>query len=299
MVQADDKIFLDPRIYPYRKDLAADFLEGRVEAEIFVSGKEERVGVAWAPVMSKPCPPTLGTPEVLQASELLFGDIFSVFEEKNGWSWGQCAHDGYVGYVKSSSLFKTLNKPTHWVSAVSSLVFSDPKGEYPPKMRLSMMAGVVVDLVEGDYARLASGGWMYNKHITSINETQPDFVATAFMFNREPYLWGGRGGQGIDCSGLIQISLAAAGVLVGRDTDQQADGIGIDIPFSENILELRSGDIVFFPGHVGFYLGSGALLHASSHEMMVVTHSLEVVIARMVERHGLGITRVRRLAQSN
>ena len=55
------------------------------------------------------------------------------------------------------------------------------------------------------------------------------------------------------------------------------------------------GDIVFFPGHVGFYLGSGALLHASSHDMMVVTHSLEMVVERMVERKGRGITRVRRV----
>jgi len=42
-------------------------------------------------------------------------------------------------------------------------------------------------------------------------------------------------------------------------------------------------------------LGAGALLHASSREMMVVTHSLSGVIARMVERKGKGITRVRRL----
>jgi cell wall-associated NlpC family hydrolase len=297
MGQADDKVFLDPRVYPYRKDLAADFLEGRVEAESFVAGTEKRVGVAWAPVMIEPCPSILGASDVLQASELLFGEAFSVFEEKDGWSWGQCAHDGYVGYVKSSNLFRTLNEPTHWVSAANSLVFSDPNGEYPPQMRLSMMAGVVVERITGDYACLASGGWIFNKHIRAINKTQPDFMATASMFNREPYLWGGRGGQGIDCSGLVQISLAAAGIIVARDADQQADSIGIDILFSENISELLPGDIVFFPGHVGFYLGSGALLHASSHEMMVVTHSLEVVVARMIERHGKGITRVRRLAQ--
>ncbi len=295
MKNVNDKTSLDPRVHPYRKDIAADFMEGRVDASSFVVGKKNRVGVAWAPVMTKPCPVNLDGENVLQASELLFGESFTVFEDKDGWSWGQCGHDGYVGYVKSSNLFRNLNKPTHWVSALSSLVFPDSKGEFPPQMRLSMLAGVSVDMVEGEYAHLTSGGWIFLKHIKPIKEFQPDFIATASMFNREPYLWGGRGAQGIDCSGLIQISLAAAGISVARDTDLQADKIGADIPFTEGISELNPGDIVFFPGHVGFYLGSGALLHASSHEMMVVTHSLEVVVARMLERHGAGITRVRRI----
>ncbi len=298
MDKKNDSKILDPRVYPYRKDIAADFLEGRVETKKFVSSKEKRLGVSWSPVMCHPRTINTGASDILQASELLFGEAFSVFEEKDGWSWGQCKHDGYVGYVRSSNLFQTLNEPNHWVSAISSLVFPDSKGEYPPLMRLSIMSGVSVDMVEGEFSRLASGGWVFNKHIKPIGEIQPDFMATASMFNREPYLWGGRGGQGIDCSGLIQISLAAAGVFVPRDADQQAEGIGIDITFSNNISELQPNDIVFFPGHVGIYLGSGALLHASSHEMMVVTQSLEVIIDRMEERHGQGITHVRRQAIS-
>ena len=239
-----------------------------------------------------------GFPLVIRASFTLGGTGASfVYEEKDGWSWGQCNHDGYVGYIKSSNLFKTLDEPNHWVSAISSLVFPDSKGEYPPLMRLSMTAGVKVDSVEGDYARLASGGWIFKKHIKPIGEIQPDFLATASMLSREPYLWGGRGGQGIDCSGLIQVSLATAGLIVPRDTDQQANNIGIDVPLSKNKFNLQPSDIIFFPGHVGIYLGSGALLHASSKEMMVVTQSLEVVVARMKERHGRGITRVRRYAK--
>ncbi len=307
MSQAKDQTSLDtpldPRVHPYRDDIAADFLDGRVEAETFVAGKEKRAGAPWTPVMSKPVAAESvsgsGGSQVLQATELLFGEAFTVFEDKDGWSWGQCGPDGYVGYVKSTDLFVALPEPTHWVSAVSSLVFPDPKGEYPPLMRLSMMAGVAVDTVEGEFARLASGGWIFNKHIAHLNDTRSDFVATAGMFNRAPYLWGGRGGQGIDCSGLVQVPLAAAGVLVPRDSDQQAGAIGEDLGVPEDLGELLPGDIVFFPGHVGFYLGSGALLHASSHDMMVVIHSLDIVIERMVERHGRGITRVRRVAETD
>jgi len=288
---------LDPRLHPYRDDLAADFLEGRVEAEAFVAGKPRRVGVAFTAVMSKPVFSQF-TPGELQSSELLFGEGFTVYEDTDGWSWGQCGHDGYVGYVRSADLYSNLPEPTHWVTAARSLVFPDNKGEYPATMGLTTAARVAVETVAGDFAKLASGGWMFTRHLGGLSETLPDFVAVAQIFSRVPYLWGGRGGMGIDCSGLIQVPLAAAGLPVPRDSDQQADAIGEDIPLPDDLSDLRPGDIVFFPGHVGIHLGSGALLHASSHDMMVATHSLTEVIDRMVERKGEGITRVRRVGKA-
>jgi cell wall-associated NlpC family hydrolase len=162
-------------------------------------------------------------------------------------------------------------------------------------MSVSMRSCVSLDKEEDDYARLASGGWIFKNHLAPLGETRTDFVATAQTFTRVPYLWGGRGGLGIDCSGLVQVPLAAAGISVPRDSDQQAEAIGEDIEVPEDVSDLRPGDILFFPGHVGFYLGSGAFLHASSHGMMVATHTLAEVLERIDERHGTGITRVRRI----
>ncbi|MCH7935740.1 MAG: C40 family peptidase [Proteobacteria bacterium] len=285
---------LDPRTHPYRGDIAADFLEGRVESESFVAGRERRLGTAQSAVMTKPITANsiLG---VLQASELLFGEAFTVYDESHGWAWGQCGHDGQVGYVAAADLYGNLAQPTHWVTAAHSLVFPDPKGEYPAMMSVSMTARVAVDKEEGEYVRLASGGWMFGNHLAPLGEIRSDFIATAQVFTRVPYLWGGRGGLGIDCSGLVQVPLAAAGIAVPRDSDQQADAVGEDIEVPEDVSDLRPGDILFFPGHVGFYLGSGAFLHASSFGMMVATHTLAEVLERIHERHGTGITRVRRV----
>ena len=285
---------LDPRTHPYRDDIAADFLEGKVESKSFVPGRECRLGTAQSAVMTKPVTANsiLG---VMQASELLFGEAFTVYDESQGWAWGQCGHDGYVGYVAAADLYDNLAQPTHWVTAARSLVFPDPKGEYPAMMSVSMMAQVSLDKEEGDYARLASGGWMFRSHLAPLGETRTDFIATAQIFTRVPYLWGGRGGLGVDCSGLVQVPLAAAGIAVPRDSDQQADAIGEDVEVPEDVSNLEPGDILFFPGHVGFYLGSGAFLHASSHGMMVATHTLAEVLERIDERHGTGITRVRRV----
>ncbi|MCH7551195.1 MAG: C40 family peptidase [Proteobacteria bacterium] len=285
---------LDPRTHPYRDDVAADFLEGKVKSKSFVAGRQRRLGTAQSAVMTKPV--TANSIEgVMQASELLFGEAFTVYDESNGWAWGQCGHDGYVGYVAAADLYGNLAQPTHWVTAVRSLVFPDPKGEYPAMMSVSMTAQVALDKEEGDYVRLASGGWMFRNHLAPLGEIRSDFIATAQIFTRVPYLWGGRGGLGVDCSGLVQVPLAAAGIAVPRDSDQQADAVGEDVEVPEDASKLEPGDILFFPGHVGFYLGSGAFLHASSHGMMVATHTLSEVLERIDERHGTGITRVRRV----
>ena len=86
---------LDPRTHPYRDDIAADFLEGKVESKSFVPGRQCRLGTAQSAVMTKPV--TANSIEgVMQASELLFGEAFTIYDESNGWAWGQCGHDGYV-----------------------------------------------------------------------------------------------------------------------------------------------------------------------------------------------------------
>ena len=48
------------------------------------------------------------------------------------------------------------------------------------------------------------------------------FVVTALEFLGTPYYWGGRSSVGLDCSTLVQLSLACAGQPVRRDSYQQA-----------------------------------------------------------------------------
>ena len=120
-----DQDLPDPRANPYRDDIAADYLEGKVTAARFVAGSERRLGVACSPLMSKP------VEGALQSSELLFGEDFTVYEEKDGWAWGQSETDGYVGYVPACGLGEASDPPTHRVRVPASHVYPEPHLKTP------------------------------------------------------------------------------------------------------------------------------------------------------------------------
>ena len=77
-----------------------------------------------------------------------------------------------------------------------------------------------------------------------------DFVAVAETLLHTPYLWGGATPFGIDCSGLVQLSMRMAGRSVLRDTDMQAETIGEPLDPGSDFSNLRRGDLVFWKGHV-------------------------------------------------
>ncbi len=275
---------LDPRRHPHRPDLAAAHLQGRVEAERFVEGVAHRVRSGVAGLRGAPDAAARHT------SQLLFGEIFTVYDTHNGWSWGQCATDGYVGWVRGQSLVRDLPTPTHVVTAVRSFLFPEPDMKTPPRDALPLGAAVTVLSEVNGYAELAGGGWLFSKHLSPPDLYEPDPAATAGRLLGVPYLWGGRTPLGIDCSGLVQVALLRAGIPCPRDSDMQRQEVGALISEDGTGVAYQHGDIVFFPGHVGLMLDADRLLHATAYTMTVTIEPLADVAAR-----AKGITAVRRL----
>lgn len=280
---------LDPRRYAFRADLAAAYLKAMVDAPRYAEGE------AWQVVV--PALALRTRPDAIAGldSELLFGERFTVYDEREGWAWGQAVRDGYVGYVPAAGLSRTVTAPTHKVVSLATHVYPTADIKVPPVMALPMGAELAIAEAGAPFCRLAGGGFVPGCHVRGIDDIADDFVAVAERFLGTPYLWGGRTHAGIDCSGLVQVSLQACGQLAPRDSDMQREELGVAVPIAADHGGLQRGDLIFWKGHVGMMRDARTLLHANAHHMAVASEPLEVTIARGAAA-GSAITAIRRLA---
>ncbi|WP_183753671.1 NlpC/P60 family protein [Rhizobium sp. BK181] len=267
---------LDRRLHAYRPDLAEAGLEGRVEALRFVAGTPARIAV-----------PVIGlrpAPDIAKGidTELLFGEDVTVFDRADGWCWVKAASDGYVGYLPETALSDRFAEPTHVVTVQRTFLYLEAELRKPYKSILSMGSRVrIVGETEtrgNRYAMLEDGTAIFAKHVQPIGAGDGgDYVDVATRFLETPYLWGGRSGLGIDCSGLVQLSMLMTGRSAQRDTDMQSATLGEPIDRSE----LRRGDFVFWKGHVAVLEDPETIIHANGHTMTVARENFEDAVKRI------------------
>lgn len=267
---------LDRRLNAFRPDLADAALEGVVEAERYVSGMPARIAVPVAGLRRRP------DPQAGIDTEILFGEDVAIFDKADGWAWVQAAADGYVGYVPEAVLVEGAPAPTHRVTVPRTFVYPGPDLRFPASAALSMGSRLVVvgetETRGTGYCLLADGGAVIANHCLRMEEpVAGDYVAVAARFLETPYLWGGRSGFGIDCSGLVQLALMMVGKTAPRDSDMQAQGLGIAIDRDQ----LRRGDLVFWRGHAGIMEDDETLLHANGHTMTVARENFEAAVQRI------------------
>ncbi|MCW0001247.1 NlpC/P60 family protein [Pararhizobium sp. YC-54] len=266
----------DRRLNAYRPDLAEERLRGVVEAPSYVSGSP---GLICVPVVQMRARPEL---ECGTDTELLLGETVRVLDTDGGWAWVKADFDGYVGYVPDYAVSPVVRSLTHIITAPRTFIYSGPDLKFPTVQALSMGSRIaVIDERETRgtrYFLLEGGQAVIADHCAEAGQPLAgDYVAIAGRFLETPYLWGGRSGFGIDCSGLVQLSMMMVGQSAPRDTDMQAKGLGIEIGRDE----LGRGDLVFWKGHVAIMEDDRTLLHANGHTMNVALEGLEDAIARI------------------
>jgi len=221
-------------------------------------------------------------------TQAIFNEKVEILNEKGDWSYIKLA-DGYLSWIQSNRILKiNKDKLNAFLSKINYVVSDGIINLYEQAnfnscifTKLVFNTKLVIDKLAKDFAKVicpdGKRGWIEKTKILKCSAQQranssnvKELIKVAKGFIGVPYLWGGKTPFGFDCSGFAQTLFDFFLVKIPRDTkDQMKCGTLVS---REN---LRQGDLIFFPGHVGIYLGNGEIIHANLGRGCVSIDNLE------------------------
>ena len=214
----------------------------------------------------------------------------AVVVAEKGDEWCKVVYNGAVGYAAAEylSLYENFD---------ADLGFGVVRGENVRLRESPDLGGEIICLygngavvtvkgVYGPWYKVCVGGregYIHSDFIGLRGETKPDaapvsegerIAETALKYLGFPYVWGGAGPSGFDCSGLVFFVYKECGYDIGRTSDAiYCEGEYV------SVNDLRPGDAMCFAngggtyvGHVGIYIGDGKFIHSSSaSEGVIIT----------------------------
>lgn len=265
---------------PFSGRVAHVSLRGQVDAPL-TEGEAVIVVAALADLLAQP--------GGARDRQLLLGDAVTVIDRDRGHVFVQAAKDGYCGWLAEAAV-GCATVPTHWVASPATHVYPEARVQAREVMGLSLGARLAVLAEMGDWAETPQG-FVPASHLRRIGDWLTDAAGVAESLIGTPYLWGGNSRAGVDCSGLVQLALHAAGRVCPGDSDQQQT---LGAAVSDDAAG-RRGDLLFWKGHVAMVVDVTHLIHANGHTMSVAYEAMTVAADRIAAQGGGPVTARRRI----
>ena len=221
-------------------------------------------------------------------TEIVFGEYFEVKNYSKKWAFGINLNDNYKGWVEVKSLGEPIDN-NYKITTIQSLVYETPNIKSKVKFNLFMGSFINVENIEKNWAQIRlkkndEFGFVDINSISPFNYSIKNWVGVAEKFINTPYKWGGKTALGIDCSGLLQISLFSYGKHIPRNTEEQFKMNLKNIPYQQG---LSRGDLVFWKGHVAIVQNKNKLLHANQFHLKVFSEDINITINRIRQKTNL------------
>jgi len=196
-------------------------------------------------------------------SQVLYGEVFKVIEQRKKWSKIRLHNDHYEGWIDNKQFREIASESYHSLSKNEDIAFAkDPLSiiTHPDNTLSTLVMGSQISSTKflGD---------SFNSDAMALESeklSKAKLIDHALLLLNAPYLWGGRSCLGIDCSGFTQLIYRLNGYRLSRDASEQAKH-GQVLSFIE---ESDPGDLAFFDNaegaitHVGIIMQDNHIIHA-------------------------------------
>lgn len=197
-------------------------------------------------------------------TQLLFGDYVEVIDIGQPWIKIYFAQDDYYGFMDFKQLlyistdeYEENSSKKHPVVSQGQIKINGPIGIQ------HVINGSNLPSLENQTFKLNNVSYDL---IETYQPTTKTLIETALTYLNTPYLWGGKGIYGIDCSGFTQVVAKIHDIKLPRDASKQVN-VGKLIAYENR----RIGDLMYFVNssnkvhHVGFLTAANEIIHAAGY----------------------------------